>query len=181
MSGVSILAVCNIIPIQLQLPSGDTNQFPQVSIYNSSGTTILCSPINLSHVAGGLYAPSCSVFMPDQAFIMLQFINYTCACHAAESATNKRDSNLFTRCPLTNTVLTQCDICCIVCEIWNAQLPGCFCLGSAGSILSDTSDNVELIENTVNTTNTTVNSISTNNGLILKIVRFIQAILFTKT
>lgn len=64
------------IPLQLQLPDGDTGQYVQVHLHDNTGTPLAGSPFALTHILEGSYEDVTTVLMPDTPLVMGTFEVY---------------------------------------------------------------------------------------------------------
>jgi len=55
MSAVNVV-VGQTVKLDIVLTDGVTDQFPQALLYDALNTLIAASPVNLAHIAGGLYS-----------------------------------------------------------------------------------------------------------------------------
>ncbi len=69
--------------IPLQLEDGETNLYPQVHIFDNTGTEIASSPFDMSHISAGLYEYTWTPLAAKQ--YIAQFKVYTDAAHTTLS------------------------------------------------------------------------------------------------
>lgn len=84
----------DFIRCRLQLFNGATNQFPQATLRDADGTELSGSPVNLTHVAKGLYSDS-SIAMPHTAQVDVTYVVYTDSGHTTESTVLGRAMDTF--------------------------------------------------------------------------------------
>ena len=112
--------------LELVLADGDTTRFPQAEIYDSAGVAIVASPVNLSHVADGLYQGTFTA--PAIGGYSIIYITYSDALHTTLVGNIERVSEHMR---VTNAVQD---------DVWAEALPGAFGAGSAGSIVGTNLD-----------------------------------------
>lgn len=83
---MSDLILGQVVPLSLQLSGAETNKYPRVRIYNSAGSEVAESPIDLTHVANGLYK-NATYNMPASAFVIAQYTVYSDAGHTTVDTT----------------------------------------------------------------------------------------------
>lgn len=72
------------IPLNLQLSDDDTGLFPQVTLKDDTGSDLPDSPVDLSHVGGGLYVDS-NVDFPTVDRVFAQYRIYNDAGHTTKA------------------------------------------------------------------------------------------------
>lgn len=89
------IAVGDKVPVQLQLPDGETGFFPQAEIRDSDDN--LLTTLDLAHVAEGNYKPSSDYTMPNEDFIVVLYITYSDSGHTTEATQYARVSESFAK------------------------------------------------------------------------------------
>ena len=112
--------------LELVLADGDTTRFPQAEIYDSAGVAIVASPVNLSHVADGLYQGTFTA--PAIGGYSIIYITYSDALHTTLVGNIERVSEHMR---VTNAVQD---------DVWSEALPGAFAAGAAGNIVGTNVD-----------------------------------------
>ena len=90
-----VVKVGDPIPLQLQLPDGDTDKFVQVHLHDSGGTPLGGSPVALPHDSEGSYEDLSTVLMPDTAEVVGTFEVYKDAGFTQKSAVYCDASELY--------------------------------------------------------------------------------------
>ena len=109
--------------LELVLADGDTTRFPQAEVYDSAGVAIVASPVNLSHVADGLYQGTFTA--PAIGGYSIIYITYSDVGHTTLVGNIERVSEHMR---VTNAVQD---------DVWSEALPGAFGVGEAGKIVGD--------------------------------------------
>lgn len=111
--------------LELVLADGDTSRFPQAEIYDNAGVAIGASPVNLSHVADGLYQGTLTA--PAVGGYSIIYLTYSDAGHTTLVANIERVSEHMR---VTNSVQD---------DVWDEALAGHLSAGSTGKALDDAS------------------------------------------
>ena len=111
--------------LELVLADGDTSRFPQAEIYDNAGVAIGASPVNLSHVADGLYQGTLTA--PAVGGYSIIYITYSDAGHTTLVANIERVSEHMR---VTNSVQD---------DVWDEALAGHLTAGSTGLALDNAS------------------------------------------
>jgi len=112
--------------LELVLADGDTTRFPQAEVYDNAGAAIVASPVNLSHVADGLYQGTFTA--PAVGGYSIIYITYSDVGHTTLVGNIERVSEHMR---VTNAVQD---------DVWTEALPGAFGIGSAGNIVGNNVD-----------------------------------------
>ena len=75
------------IPVYVQLANNDATKFPQANLSDAGGNTLVGSPLDLTHIANGLYS-NLSLLMPPTKFVDVQYVIYNDAGHTVVSGAN---------------------------------------------------------------------------------------------
>ena len=112
--------------LELVLADGDTTRFPQAEIYDNAGVAIAASPVNLSHIADGLYQGTFTA--PAVGEYSVIYITYSDAARTIVVGNIERVSEHMR---VTNAVQD---------DVWAELLPGAFGAGTAGNIIGNNVD-----------------------------------------
>ncbi len=95
--GIEKIVFGREVPLFLQLGNSAANRFPQARMVDKSGTVL--STINLSHIAGsdGLYKGDSVFIMPNEDFIVVQYIVFQNAARTNISAQHDASTDTFLR------------------------------------------------------------------------------------
>ncbi len=99
------ITVNDPIPLTLQLHDGAENKYPQAIIRDSAGSTILGSPVDLSHIGNGLYRDLTKTLASPQ-IISVTFVTYDDASHTTESSEHQMATVDYEIVPVTTSVDT---------------------------------------------------------------------------